>query len=427
MNNDMNASNYQNINEIRQDIFRFRNDKDTLRLEHFYNAPSYAEILGVSRKELNHSNFLAWVLNSEESHSLNYFPIKKLLEIVVQHSPDKHQIVYSDLYNAIVTDDILITAQNIEREKHLNDAGILDLYIELTVIYFDKEITLRLVIENKVKSKEHSDQTIKYFKHFENIRNNDDINLYVFLTPISGIDLVELSEPECSCKEFVQINYQALADSMFQPILNTNLSDKNKMIIEDYLQSLSQPSFDIDTDFKQELIMAIGTEERELLKKFWTKNQKLILTALSAISSDPDQEKDERDSIKDAISKISNSAKDRSLYSIHYNNQNEVSKIKKSDIGLETVNILDKHGLIDDETFEFLREDKSCSFLLLKKKEEVRPTEEQYGKYRVNKAPEIVFLEQEYYVARNWGLKNTEKFIKKMCKKFPLLRYELHK
>jgi hypothetical protein len=173
--------------------------------------------------------------------------------------------------------------------------------------------------------------------------------------------------------------------------------------------------------------MAIGTEERELLKKFWTKNQKLILTALSAISSDPDQEKDERDSIKDAISKISNSAKDRSLYSIHYNNQNEVSKIKKSDIGFETVNILDTHGLIDDETFDFLREDKSCSFLLLKKKEEVRPTEEQYGKYRVNKAPELVYLEQEYYVARNWGLKNTEKFIKKMCKKFPLLRYELHK
>ena len=42
--------------------------------------------------------------------------------------------------------------------------------------------------------------------------------------------------------------------------------------------------------------MALGEEEKDLLNKFWNKNQNLIKAALYAISSDADQEEDARKS-----------------------------------------------------------------------------------------------------------------------------------
>ena len=121
---------------------------------------------------------------------------------------------------------------------------------------------------------------------------------------------------------------------------------------------------------KQELIMALGNEERKLLSSFWEKNQKLILASLYAISSDPEQEKDTRDSIREALDSLS-SDRDRSTYNIKYNSVVFKRNFKKSDIGLQTINLLNAKGLIDQNIINYLKEDKSCSFLLIKKKEDL--------------------------------------------------------
>jgi hypothetical protein len=59
-------------------------------------------------------------------------------------------------------------------------------------------------------------------------------------------------------------------------------------------------------------------------------------------------------------------------------------------------------------------------------KEEATETEIKYRKYRLNDEPEFVFNGKEYYVARNWGKGNINKFITKFSAKFPLLRYDIH-
>lgn len=252
--------------------------------------------------------------------------------------------------------------------------------------------------------------------------------MYVYLTPLSGIELSELTEPECSCKEYIQTNYQNLVDYLLEPILNRNISSQTEGIIKDYLRTLSQPTQDDkDEEHKQGLIMAIGNEERELLTKFWNQNQKLILSALYAISSDPDQEKDLRDNINSTLNSISGNQKDRSLLSISYANNIEVNKIKKSDIGYCTVKLLEDKNLINEEIFNFLREDKSCSFQLLKLKEELTETEKKYRKYRVNNEPELFWENKGYYIARNWGKDNIQNLIKKFTQKFPSLKYKVHK
>ena len=198
------------------------------------------------------------------------------------------------------------------------------------------------------------------------------------------------------------------------------------MIIKDYLQVLSQPTQNEDDDeHKQGLIMAIGNEERELLTRFWEQNQKLILSALYAISSDPDQDKDVRDNISTALNSITGGEKDRSRICIYYNDELCVESIKKSDLGFSTVKLLEQKNLIDGEVFKFLKEDRSCSFSLLKLPEEFTETEVKYRKYRANNEPELMYDGKGYYIVRNWGINNIQSFMDKMSARFPKLRYQI--
>lgn len=411
------------IDKIRDEIIKFKNDPDFQKLESFYYSKSFSEILEISRRENSHSGFIAWLLNNNESHNLGDFSIRKFLDIVLKFSNDKLKN-NTDIYNSFVTEDYEIERVYVEREKVITNVGRLDIYVELTLLIADKQRNLKLIIENKVESKENKDQTNNYFKHFNSLLKENEIAIYIYLTPISTLELIEIEEAECNCKEFIQINYQSIVDYLIEPALNQNISSRTKNIITEYLKSLSQPSIDAEIDgHKQELIMALGNEERKLLSSFWNKNQKLILAALYAISSDPEQEKDTRDSIREALDSLS-SDKDRSTFNIKYNGQYFAKNFKKSDIGLETIKLLNQQNLIDDNIISYLKEDKSCSFLLLKKQGEFTDTEIKYRKYKTNDEPELTYNGEGYYVARNWGINNIDKFIKKFTDKFKGLEYE---
>lgn len=412
------------IDKIRDEIIKFKNDPDFQKLENFYYSKSLPEILGVSRREISHSGFIAWLLDNSESHGLSYYPLRKFLDILLKFSNDQQKQQYKDLFDSFVTDDYSVKHLLVKSEYAIKSVGRIDIYLELVLLVSGKELTLKLIIENKVHSKENNDQTNTYFKYFEQNRLEGEIVIYVYLTPISTLELIELTEPECSCKQFIQINYQALVDFLLEPALNQNISLKTKNIIIEYLQSLSQPSINDETEgHKQELIMALGSEERKLLSNFWNKNQKLILSALYAISSDPEQDKEVRDSINEALDNLSPD-KDRSTFNILYDGALYIGGFKKSDIGYQTIKLLEEKGLINRETINFLKLDKSCSFSLLKKKEDFTETEVKYRKYKYNGEPELIFDTEEFYVARNWGKDNVGKFINKFSQKFPGLKYE---
>jgi hypothetical protein len=411
------------IDQIRDEIIKFKNDPDFQKLENFYYSKSFSEILGVSRREISHSGFLAWLLGNLESHNLGEFPIKKFLDIILKFSNDKLKSKHSDLFNSFVTEDYLIERLFIKPEYSIKNIGRLDIYIELTLLIAGQTKNIKIIIENKVESRENNDQTNNYFNYFNRTEKDSNIIIYVYLTPISTLELIELNEPECNCKEFIQINYQSIVDYLIEPALNQNISSRTQNILTEYLKSLSQPSIDEEADgHKQELIMALGNEERKLLSSFWEKNQKLILASLYAISSDPAQEKDTRESIKEALDSLS-SDRDRSTYCIKYNGVIFNRKFKKSDIGLQTIKLLEAKELIDDNIIEYLKEDRSCSFLLLKKKDDFTETEIKYRKYKTNDSPELVYKGDKFYVARNWGIGNIHKLINKFTDKFQGLEY----
>lgn len=415
------------VDQIRNEIIKFKNDAISQRLDTHYSTKTYSEILGVSRRELSHSNFLSWLFSNTESHNLASYPMTKFLEILVISSNNNQSQQNKELFDSIITGDILIRSLEVVTEKSIKGVGRVDIYIEAELSYANKQQKLRVVIENKVSTNEHGDQTTKYYNYFESLDDASWKNLYVYLTPLSGIELSDLSEPECSCKEYIQTNYQNLVDYLLEPILNKDISTKIKYIIREYLLALSQPSQDEESDeHLQGLIMAIGNEERELLTKFWNQNQKLIMSAMYAISSDPEQDKDTRDSVGATLASLSSNQRNTSLLSISYNNEVRVNKIKKSDIGYRTVKLLEEKNLINQNIFNWLREDKSSSFQLLKLKEEATETEIKYRKYRLNDEPELIFDGKEYFVARNWGIGNIQRFIDKITLKFPQFHYDIH-
>ena len=159
------------IDQIRNEIIKFKNDVDSQRLDSYYSTKSYSEILGVSRKELSHSNFIAWLLNDQESHNLSSYPIKKFLEILVISSKEKQSHQHKELFDAIITDDLIINNLSVFTERAIEKVGRIDIYIEANISYSEKQQKLRIIIENKVATKEHSDQTKKYYDYYESLKD----------------------------------------------------------------------------------------------------------------------------------------------------------------------------------------------------------------------------------------------------------------
>lgn len=281
--------------EIVDSIITFKNDIDIQKLKSLYFSKSFSEIFSISRREISHSSFIAWILDNKENHQLSYFPIQKFLEIISLRCSDEKINLYSTFFNSILTDNYSIKSLETQKEKALGEYGRLDIYVETSICIDNIDYRVKIIIENKVESKENNDQTEAYFRYFEKNKLQNDINLYVYLNAVPSMELPDKSFPDCICKNFTQINYQHLVDYLLEPALNQNITDKTKFIIKEYLQSLSQPAINKnESKYKQQLIMALGKEERELLSKFWNQNEKLILSAMYANSINEDLDPETR-------------------------------------------------------------------------------------------------------------------------------------
>ncbi|PMM12465.1 hypothetical protein BCT61_05435 [Vibrio breoganii] len=81
--------------------------------------------------------------------------------------------------------------------------------------------------------------------------------------------------------------------------------------------------------------------------------------------------------------------------------------------------------LLTSHSFELFLQNTSCSFLLIKMESEVKDNERKYRKYRVHKEPELVFEGQGYYVVRNWGIGNIQRFIDEIESRFPTINFTI--
>lgn len=152
--------------EERVELERFviEND-DLLMLESLLGKFNIFDALGITRAEIRHSNFLAWILDPAESHGQGQLFLKALLmDLLKQAPPERRPLSPIDL------DGTDLRGVVVKRE-----------WKNIDLLIACKEPQFAVVIENKIGSQEHSGQLDRYQRTMK--EHYPDLNpLYVYLT-----------------------------------------------------------------------------------------------------------------------------------------------------------------------------------------------------------------------------------------------------
>lgn len=232
-------------------------------LRSYYAQSTLFNVLHIERKETIHSAFIAWLLNPLASHNLGTRPIKALLRYYatkskstsVDHNKFCNQLLTSAYQLKVVAGPVC--EKTTGSLKNDSDKDRMDIWAELHFTFDDQsEITVPLIIENKVYSVEGDNQTKRYADAMDE-RGPSFIGL--FLTPMGE----KAQEPR-----FQAISYQDLLDYVIQPMLS-DLTGTAQMWVEEYIRTLSFTPCG-------NAALAVSAKETELAQKLYKLDKDLI-------------------------------------------------------------------------------------------------------------------------------------------------------
>ncbi|CAC9957817.1 hypothetical protein [uncultured Gammaproteobacteria bacterium] len=225
--------------EIREQYRGLLNDIDFDKLELGLKTPNIFQILSVARTEIRHSNFLGWLLDPNGNHGLGRLFLVKFLRGV------------STSEIATELDEFDIEALNFNNVEIRREWKNIDL-----LLVFD---TLVICIENKIDSKDHSNQLAKYRKIINNNFKNKN-KIFVYLTP-TGEPPITKSEID----HYALYSYQEIIEQ-FDRILKIHGKSLNLGVhqyISDYLITTKREL--MKNDELNELADKIYKNHRELI------------------------------------------------------------------------------------------------------------------------------------------------------------------
>ncbi|MFN1835501.1 PD-(D/E)XK nuclease family protein [Balneola sp. MJW-20] len=224
------------VQGLKQKYTEFINDITVDELELSLKVPNIFEVLSISHNEIRHSNFLGWILNPKGNHGLDDIFLKRILRDIFSSdmNEDVDQIEVSEL-----------DYSDIEIRREWRNIDLLILFSDIVVC-----------IENKVYSKEHSDQLSRYKKivesEFPSYRK-----VFVYLTPYGDNSSEE--------NTYIPISYESI-ESHLKRILDIHSGSVNQSVInyiEDYLTILRRELMGNDKTI--ELSNRIYRTHKELL------------------------------------------------------------------------------------------------------------------------------------------------------------------
>lgn len=284
-------------------------DPKNTAIKQYYDADNLWKTLHIERDENKHSAFLAWLfghdVNSENS------PLIKLLNLLVMRSTEdqmdsrlKMSVLKAKLKikSATITNEVTIS-----RLSTLASNDRLDIYTKCFVDGVEGFSQLEIIIENKVDSSEGDaknekredwekglSQTQRYYRAcHENRKDDSTAQLFVFLTG---------KEQKPKDDHFITISYQDLVDYILEPYLkNSSIDSHIEMVVKEYLRILGNPYNNKNT------ILATTMEEKELLKDFYLRNEKLFRRAIDVMieTSEDDEERTDFEELRNVINKTS--------------------------------------------------------------------------------------------------------------------------
>lgn len=166
------------------------------------------DILKITETEIRHSNMLAWLFDTNGSHSLG----DKFIFLFMQTLVSSNQIPNSMIFNYLLLDFYNFSVYR-ERKN-----------IDILLVSHKEKIAI--AIENKVFSHEHDNQLNRYRKQLEETYP-DYQRIYIYLTP----------EGECPSDDvnWYIFTYSDIADILEQICKNCCLNAEADLLIQNYI------------------------------------------------------------------------------------------------------------------------------------------------------------------------------------------------
>lgn len=192
------------------DLDNLKQDSQFQKLHTIQNRFNIFSALNIEHFEIRHSNVLAWLLNSTETHQLQNQPLCLFLDILREMHLD-----VAPARSALV-----------KREKKLSNTSQIDL-----LLYLDSgEI---IAIENKVKSGEGQNQLKRYREALEKLYPHTKIH-YLFLTPAGD-------SPKTDDEDRWKFGSYDIVTKMLTSLLEKqDLSADCKVFLEHYLETVKR-------------------------------------------------------------------------------------------------------------------------------------------------------------------------------------------
>jgi len=157
--------------EIKNQLKQLILDEDFTSLQSLVNKEiNLMEILDVSHRELQHSNFLAWFFNPKGTHNLGDFAIKEFIKIYFRENQHE-DLGKKDGLSVFNFVNLNFDDLEIKRE-----------YKNIDLMFLSKKNEFCLIIENKIYSGERKGQLEKYWKKIEEEFPNYKYKIFIYLS-----------------------------------------------------------------------------------------------------------------------------------------------------------------------------------------------------------------------------------------------------
>lgn len=222
-----------------QKLLNLINDMEEIedQLAEWLDDTNIFQILKLSRTEIRHSNFLAYLLSPHESHQWQDKFFKVILKTVLEENANLNGAV--DYFDLVLNDysDLMIY------REHQN--------IDLLLVSEKNKVVM--AIENKIGANESSHQLTKY-QHYVDSHYKDYTTVYVFLTP---------EREEATNTNWFSFSYYDIIEILERLIKTSGLSPKINFLVSDYINSLRR---DVVVDERlQKICNRIYSQHQEAL------------------------------------------------------------------------------------------------------------------------------------------------------------------
>ena len=178
-------------------------------------------VLKFEEGEIRHSNVLSWLLDPDESHGLGDLFLRRFLMLVLNDSESGLREL----------DPVGIDSAEFRSVEVLREWSHIDIAIKFQLVDENEEDWV-VVIENKINSKQHSDQLTRYRKVVESAFAEDK-KLFILLSK---------NEEEPDDEAYVEATYEQVNEalSLAFKAKNNSIGEGPRILIQNYLNLLEE-------------------------------------------------------------------------------------------------------------------------------------------------------------------------------------------